>query len=94
MYLLNTFTRTHKLEKKVTAMVKVITIMDDVYADLYRLKRSKNMSFTEILRHIMKENEKESRNIISFAGSLEELDIDRKMTESVKRGVNEWKKYV
>ncbi len=75
-------------------MVKVITIMDDVYADLYRLKRSKNMSFTEILRHIMKENEKESRNIISFAGSLEELDIDRKMTESVKRGVNEWKKYV
>lgn len=75
-------------------MVRVITIMDDVYADLYRLKRSKNMSFSGILRHIMKENEKESRNIISLAGSLEEVDIDRKMADGLRRGMNEWKKYV
>ena len=74
-------------------MVKVITIMDDVYAELYRLKRSKNMSFSEILRHIMKENEKESRNIISFAGSIGDLDIDHKSLDTVKRGITEWRKY-
>ncbi len=68
--------------------------MDDVYADLYRLKRSKNMSFSEVLRHIMKENEKESRNIISFAGSIGDIDIDRKAADGLRRGMNEWKRYV
>lgn len=75
-------------------MVKVITIMDDVYAELYRLKRSKNMSFTEIIRHLIQEKEKESKNIISLAGSINEGDIDRRAMEGIRRGMQEWRKYV
>ena len=75
-------------------MVKVITIMDDVYAELYRLKRGKNMSFSQILRHLMKERDREGKNIISLAGSIDENDIDRKTMEGIKRGTQEWRKYV
>ena len=75
-------------------MVKVITIMDDVYAELYRLKRSKDMSFTEILRYLIEEREKEDKNIMSLAGSIEESDVDRKAMEGIKRGTEEWRKYV
>lgn len=76
-------------------MVKVITIMDDVYVELNRLKRSKGTSFSGIIRHLIKEREREqeSKNIISLAGSIHEGDIDRKAMESVSRGM-EWKKYV
>ena len=38
-------------------MVRVITIMDDVYAELYRIKRAKGMSFSEVLRYLVKERE-------------------------------------
>lgn len=65
-------------------MVKVITIMDDVYADLYRLKKSKGMSFSEILRFLLKEK-KEGSNIISLAGSIEEIDINHREVERIKR---------
>ena len=67
-------------------MVRVITIMDDVYADLYRLKKSKGMSFTEILRHLLNERSGEGRSIISLAGSINEFDIDRKGVERVRKG--------
>ena len=66
-------------------MVRVITIMDDVYADLYRLKRSKNMSFSEILRLLVKERSSERTNIISLAGSITETDVDRKSMERIRR---------
>ena len=66
-------------------MVKVITIMDDVYADLYRLKRSKDMSFSEILRHLLKERRDESRSIINLAGSISEEDVDRRAMEKVRK---------
>lgn len=76
-------------------MVKVITIMDDVYVELNRLKRSKNTSFSGIIRHLIKEREREreTRNIISLAGSIHEGDIDRKAMEGVSRG-SEWKRYM
>jgi predicted CopG family antitoxin len=67
-------------------MVKVITIMDDVYAELYQLKRSKDMSFTEILRYLLKQRRDEGRSIISLAGSINELDVDRKAMEKARRG--------
>lgn len=65
-------------------MVRVITIMDDVYADLYRIKRAKGMSFSEVLRHLVKERE-EKRNILAFAGSISELEIDTRVIERMKR---------
>ncbi|HIH22973.1 MAG: antitoxin VapB family protein [Candidatus Micrarchaeota archaeon] len=65
-------------------MVRVITIMDDVYAELYRIKRAKGMSFSEVLRYLVKERE-EKRNILVFAGSISELDIDTRVIERMKR---------
>ncbi|MFH2106256.1 MAG: antitoxin VapB family protein [Candidatus Micrarchaeota archaeon] len=72
-------------------MVKVITIMDDIYADLYRLKKPRGMSFSQILRELVKESEKEGKNIISFAGSIEEKDIDKKSKAGFRRSLIEWK---
>ena len=65
-------------------MVKVITIMDDVYAELHRLKRSKGMSFSEVLRFLLKERRGE-RTIINLAGSIEEKDIKRGVMERIRR---------
>lgn len=67
-------------------MVRVITIMDDIYADLYKLKKAKGMSFSEILRYLVHERSNESRNIISLAGSLSDMDIDKRGAEKVKKG--------
>lgn len=71
-------------------MVRVITIMDDVYADLYRLKKSKGMSFSEVLRHLLKERAKEGRSIISLAGSIGEDDFDRRAADRIRREKHGW----
>jgi len=67
-------------------MVRVITIMDDVYAELYKLKRSKDMSFSEVLRYLLSEQSKEGKSIIRLAGSISEIDIDRRAVSMIKRG--------
>jgi predicted CopG family antitoxin len=67
-------------------MVRVITIMDDVYADLYKLKTSKAMSFSEVFRYLLSERGKESRSIIGLAGSVNDIDIDHKALSMIKRG--------
>ncbi|HSB47843.1 MAG TPA: antitoxin VapB family protein [Candidatus Bilamarchaeum sp.] len=66
-------------------MVKVITIMDDVYADLYRLKTSKGMSFSQVLRHLLTERRDEGRSIISLAGSIDESDINHRALERARK---------
>jgi predicted CopG family antitoxin len=66
-------------------MVKVITIMDDVYAELYQLKSSKNMSFSEVMRYLLKRRHDEGRNILALAGSINEMDVDRHAIEKVRR---------
>ena len=68
--------------------------MDDVYSELFRLKRSKGLSFSGAIRLLLKENQKTKKNILSFAGSINEDDIDRRAMENVKRGIQEWRKYV
>ena len=68
-----------------STMVKVITIMDDVYAELYQLKKSKNMSFSEILRYLLKERRDESRSIMNLAGSIDSMDLDRKGMDKIKK---------
>lgn len=66
-------------------VVKVITIMDDVYADLYRLKKSKGMSFSEVLRLLVNERKAEGSSIISLAGSIGDEDINHRAVERIKR---------
>ncbi len=66
-------------------MVKVITIMDDVYSELYKLKTSKDMSFSELFRYMLEERGDERDNIISFAGTVSEMDIDRRAMERMRR---------
>ncbi len=65
-------------------MVKVITIMDDVYADLWRLKTAKGMSFSELFRHMLKNKQDEGRSIIKLAGSINSDDIDHRTIYRIK----------
>jgi predicted CopG family antitoxin len=67
-------------------MVRVITIMDDVYADLYKLKTSKGMSFSEVFRYLLSERGREGGSMMGLAGSVGEMDIDRKTVNMIKRG--------
>jgi len=66
-------------------MVKVITIMDDIYSDLYKLKRTKNMSFSELFRYLLKERREGSGSIIKLAGSIADEDIDQRAVEKIKK---------
>jgi predicted CopG family antitoxin len=68
-------------------MVRVITIMDDVYTELYRLKRTKNMSFSEILRFLLQERERENKNMMAFAGSVSVDDIDVRALSAMKKSM-------
>lgn len=65
--------------------MKVITIMDDVYADLYRLKKAKGMSFSEVFRFLLNERKAEGTSIISLAGSIDESDINHRAVDRIKR---------
>lgn len=67
-------------------MVKVITIMDDVYSELYKLKRSKGMSFSEILRHLLSEKGDDKSSIIDLAGSVNDSDINIRAVEKIRKG--------
>ncbi len=66
-------------------MVKVITIMDDVYSDLYRLKKAKGMSFSELFRYLLKEKKEGAGSIIRLAGSIKDMDIDARAVERIRR---------
>ena len=70
-------------------MVRVITIMDDVYDELKELKNSKNMSFSQALRFLLKEKKSES-TIIQLAGSIEEKDMYRRAATRIRRGEYNW----
>lgn len=69
----------------VATMVKVITIMDDVYADLYRIKSAKDMSFSELFRYMLEEMKTDRDNVISFAGTISEADVDRRALDRLHR---------
>ena len=65
-------------------MVKVITIMDDIYVDLYKMKRSKNMSFSELFRYLLKERKEGTGSIISLAGRINHDDIDAHAVDKIR----------
>ncbi|MDD5022926.1 MAG: antitoxin VapB family protein [Candidatus ainarchaeum sp.] len=71
-------------------MVRVITIRDDVYAELYRLKKPKGMSFSQIIEYLIKEKQGKMKDIVSFAGSVDKDDLDRKTFENVKKEFDFW----
>ncbi len=66
-------------------MVKVITIMDDVYSDLYKMKKAKGMSFSELFRFLLKERKDTGGGIIRLAGSVKDDDIDVRAVERIRR---------
>ena len=59
--------------------------MDDVYIDLHRLKTSKNMSFSQVMRFLLTQQRDEGRSIINLAGSINELDVDRRAMEKMRK---------
>jgi predicted CopG family antitoxin len=65
-------------------MVKVITIMDDVYADLYRIKKGKDMSFSQVLRYLMAERRGGESGIKNFANSISDADIDSRAVYQIR----------
>lgn len=59
-------------------MVRVITIMDDVYVELNRLKKAKGMSFSEVIRFLLREKQESEKQLKVFAGAIKEKDVERK----------------
>ena len=70
-------------------MVRVITIMDYVYDELKRLKSSKDMSFSQILRYLLKEKRNES-TIIGLAGKIDDNDIHKRQANRIRRADYNW----
>ena len=70
-------------------MVKVITIRDDVYAGLFRVKRNKQMSFSEAIEYLLSvENQERRKNTSMFAlsGSVSREEVDRRLLDRMRRG--------
>jgi hypothetical protein len=44
------------------------------------------MSFSEVFRYLLSERGRENRSIIGLAGSVGDMDIDRKAVNMIKRG--------
>ena len=66
-------------------MVKVITIMDDVYSELYKVKKAKGLSFSGAIRYLLSEKRDEGKHILSFAGSIRGDDVDRRAVEKMRK---------
>ncbi len=69
-------------------MVRVITIRDDVYAQLSDLKIKNGMSFSEAIDHLLKENNVRKKGLLDFVGVISEGDIDRNASMFARKG---WK---
>lgn len=71
-------------------MVKVITIRDDVYVSLYKIKRPKGMSFSEVLEYLIaREQERKGKrtDMLALAGTLSKEEIDKRLLDKIKRGL-------
>ncbi len=74
-------------------MVKVITIKDDVYERLRKIKNRKNMSFSNILDLLITtyESKNSKQEIEQLAGSIKERDINKRMLKRLmKYGKNNY----
>ncbi len=66
-------------------MVRVITIADDVYEELKEMKESRNMSFSQILRYLLKEV-KSNPGLLRLAGSLDDKKLAKRNYKRIKEG--------
>ena len=68
-------------------MVRVITIRDDVYIKLDKLKKSKGMSFSEAIDYLISvlQEKRTDLSIMEFAGILGPRDVDEKHLATLKR---------
>ena len=69
-------------------MAKVITIGDEIYKRLAKMKRKKGLSFTKLLEQLLNfyEARKESTGIRSLKGSLKPRDVMRQRLRRVMDG--------
>ena len=58
-------------------MVKVITIKDDVYKKLLRLKRKRGESFSEVIEYLLNYSARgeHARSLVNLAGSIGERSV-------------------
>ena len=73
-------------------MVRVITIRDDVYAELYQLKRAKGMSFSLAIEYLLKEKQGKNKGLMPLAGSLAIEDVDDKALTKIIKGMDNLRK--
>jgi predicted CopG family antitoxin len=71
-------------------MVKTITIADDVYTELLRIKGNK--SFSEVLRELLKTRKGNSDTLLKMFGVLSEDEYDeaKKKIEAIKGEFDKW----
>ncbi|VVB97974.1 Putative antitoxin [uncultured archaeon] len=70
-------------------MVKVITIRDDVYASLYKIKRARDMSFSEVLEYLVtleQQRKGKKTDMFALAGTVSREEVDRRLLDRMQRG--------
>lgn len=71
-------------------MVKVITIRDDVYASLFKIKRAKGMSFSEVLEYLVtidRQRKGKRTDMLALAGTVSDDEVDRRLFDRIRRGL-------
>ncbi len=69
-------------------MVKVITIRDDVYEELSALKRSKNMSFSQVIEYLLRverEGTLKRAELSALKGSLVGSEVKYYLLKRLRR---------
>nr|WP_308700745.1 antitoxin VapB family protein [Pyrococcus yayanosii] len=80
----------HVFSVLVLAMAKTITISDDVYRELVRIKGDK--SFSEILRELLKERKGNSHVLLRIFGILNEKEY-KEVKKKLKELEEEFEKW-
>jgi predicted CopG family antitoxin len=75
-------------------MVKTITIADDVYMELLRIKGNK--SFSEVLRELLKTKKGNSDTLLKMFGVLSEDEYNeaKKKIEAIKGEFEKWQSLI
>jgi len=75
-------------------MVKTITIADDVYAELQKIKG--NRSFSEVLRELLKTKKGNSDMLLRMFGVLSEDEYNeaREKIEAIKGDFEKWQSLI
>ncbi len=71
-------------------MVKVITIRDDVYKALLKLKKKDGLSFSQIIEKLIEEHDKRKGNkfnMLLLAGSLKASKVKMRKIKKMRKGL-------